>query len=181
MQYDKNNPKKGRQLWKRINDNEVSVSDLKEAGVKVKSLIYSKDLFTFSGEGTEWASWLGLYPFTDVTVYELKEFTEDLIPYLNSQLITRTIEDADGNPNQALLDDLTDRILSGQYSWHYTYTIKAEQPVDDAPIAYYLISYIRIWFHNGQSGDNRINYPLEFKQMITINNLKYEEINKDKS
>ena len=193
MQYDKNNPKKLRQLWKRVNDNEISVGDLKKAGVKVKSLIYSKDLFTFSGEGTEWAFWLGLSPFTDVTVYELKEFTEDLIPYLNSQLITKTVEDSDGNPNQELIDDLVSRILSGQHYWHYTYTIKAEETTDTSfaqeyfaengsyPIAYYLVSYIQIWFHNSQWGANKVNYPLDYRQLITIDNLKYDEIIKDKS
>ncbi len=193
MQFDKNNPKKQRQLWKQVNDNEISVSDLKKAGIKAKSLIYSKDLFTFSGEGTEWASWLGLSPFTDVTVYKLKEFTEDLIPYLSSQLITRTIEDADGNPNQELLDDLESRILSIQYAWHYTYTIKAEEETTSSfaqeykaengayPVAYYLVSYISIWFHNGLLGDDKVNYPLDYRQLITIDNLKYDEIIKDKS
>ena len=188
MQFNKNNPQKRRKLWEQINTNEINISDLKKAGVKVRSLIYDKGIYTYKGKPTdECQSWLGLYPFADITVYELKEFTEEMIPYLDSQLITKIAEDSEGNPNQELLESLEAKFETQDY-WQYAHVIKAEE--DDTssfaqeykvengsyPVTYYLISYIVVQFYENET-DKQV---LDYKQVITINNPKFDEITKDK-
>ena len=188
-QYDKNISQKNSKLWERVNQNKIDVNGLKKVGIKVKSLIYDKGIYKYQGEPTdEWQSWLGLEPFTDITVYELKEFTEDMIPYLDCQLITKVVEDVDGNPNQELLTSLVERLEEVDNYWQYAYVIKAEenttssssQPYKEEngvyPVTYYLISYIIVQFYVGETNKQTLDY----KQVITINNPKFDEITKDK-
>jgi len=176
MQYDKNISQKKRKLWEKVTQNKINISDLKKAGIKVKSLIYNKGIYKYQGEPTdEWQSAEVLFPtFSDITIYELKEFTEEMIPYLDSQLITKVAEDNRGNPNQELLEGLIN-YLDTQYGWFYTYVIKAEEDTTSAQLAYYLISYIRI----GYWTEGNVHQTLNYKQVITINNLKFDEITKD--
>ncbi len=192
MQYDKNNPKKQRQLWERTTQNKINVDDLKKAGIKVRSLIYDKGIYKYQGEPTdEWQSWIGLQPFIDITVYELKEFTEEMIPYLDCQLITKVVEDSNGNINQELLEILEAKLKATQDYWQYTYVIKAEEDTTSSsaqqykeengiyPVTYYLISYIIVHFW-GDDVETLDAQVLNYKQVITINNPKFDEITKDK-
>jgi len=185
-----NTPHKIRELWKNVNRNEINVNDLKKRGIKFSSILYSKTIYTYE---TAWASWLDLATYPILTIEELKDFPDNFIPFIESNLITKTIEDSKDVPNEEYIEDFTDRILSLHYGVHYTYTIKAEEITDsesaqaykdkngEYPIKYYLISYVSLWFHNSQAGDNRINYPLHYKQLITINNPKIDEIRTNKS
>lgn len=188
MKYTNTTYKK-RELWKKVNRNEFDVENLKKISIRPQFLLYSKGIYTYE---TDWASWLTLPTYPTLTIVELKEFDERFIPFIESTLITKTTEDNDAIPNEEYIKDLTDRILF-RYSWHYTYTIKAEEITDseyaqnykeqngEYPVTHYLISYISLWFHNSQSGDNRVNYPLDYKQVITIHNPKFDEVRKSKS
>lgn len=222
MKYD--TPYKTRKLWKQVNQNEINVNKLKKLNIISHSLSYSKNIHTYP---TSWASWLTLPAYPTLTIIELRQFPKRILPYLEANLITKTEEykdeDKKGIPNEEYIKDLTDRILF-HYSWHYTYTIKAElitegklaeeykikydkkieeielkhdnglyeteeeyqadlkKAEDDRyPIIYYLISYISLWFHNSRAEPNRINYPLDYKQIITINAPKFDEVRTNKS
>ncbi len=187
MQYDKNIPQKRSKLWEQVNQNKINVSDLKKIGIKIKSLIYDKGIYTYDGRATDdWQPALNLYPYTDITIYELKEFTEEMIPYLNSQLITKIAEDNNGNPNQELLELLEEKLETTQDYWRYSYVIKAEEDTTNQqyktdngnyPVIYYLISYIVVQFTTEDSA----NQTLDYKQLITIVNPKHDQITKDKS
>ena len=185
-----NTPNKIRTLWDRIRGDNLKVQDLKKRGIKFSSVLYSKAIYTYE---TLWDSWLNLATYPTLTIIELKDFPDNFIPFIESNLIIKTIEGRQDVPNEEYIEDFTDRILSLHYGVHYTYTIKAEEITDsesaqaykdkngEYPIKYYLISYVSLWFHNSQAGDNRINYPLHYKQLITINNPKFDEIRTNKS
>ncbi len=195
MQFDKNNLQKRRKLWEQVNQNKINISDLKKEDTKVTSLLYSKDIFIYSTDFISWLdnpspaidSWAsvsaGYQAYLSVT--ELSDFPENLIQYLDINLIVKTIEDNRGAPNAEYVDKFETLIVddnSNNTNWYYSYIIKKEEDTSTAegqsyfnrngtyPYRYYIISYISLDFT-----ENGNNLPLNYKQLITIINPKYDQ------
>ncbi|KKM17543.1 hypothetical protein LCGC14_1674680 [marine sediment metagenome] len=190
MKY--NTLRKRRELWNRVRGNNLKVQDLKKIGIQSYSITYTKNIYNYQ---TEWDSWLNL-PCPTIALWEttvsgsqafmviieLKDFPDNFIPFIEVNLIAKTITD------NAEYVEKFDTLIVDTSNWYYSYIIKKEEETDgesaqdykdkngEYPGKYYLISYIYLEFKEGDD-----DLPLEYKQLITINNPKFDEIRTNKS
>jgi len=152
-----------RKNYRRVNQNEVDINKLDKSSLNVTTINYRHNVFTYETEWTDWRD-ASASSAAFTSYLELKDFPSSYLPFISVQLVLKTVENDEEEPNQTYLNQ-TDSM-----GWIYNYTIKKNPFSEDSEdnTVHYLISQIRL--------TNLLTYPFDYKEIITINYPKADEV-----